>query len=439
MFVGNKNRKEKKSRSEKREDRYKHARQKIMVGDMKLDISRQQLHKLQEEDHRIQGLREKNPQLLIEKNGLLYYLWTPKDSEETIEQLILPKQCHQTVCKLAHTIPLAGHLGRDKTIKRITRHFYWHTLLNFSDVAEYCRRCPECQRTTKGSQHKVPLIPLPVMQEPFERIAMDVVGLLPWSRRGNQYILVVCDYATRHPEAMTLWKVDAGSVAEQLIQLFSRVGTAREILSDQGTNFMLQLLRELYNLLNIRPIRTSPHHPQTDGLVERFNKTLKALLRKLVNKEGRDWDRLLPSVLFAYQEVPQSTIGFSAFELLYGREVRRPLDVLKEEWEAEKRSDESVVSHILAIRERMEEMTEIVSANLKEAQQRQKIWYDQTARKRELEPAEEMLVLLPTSSNKLLVHWQGAYCVIRKVGKVNIMKQICQTREKEGKFFMLIY
>ena len=85
---------------------------------------------------------------------------------------------------------------------------------------------------------------------------------------------------------------------------------------------MLQLLRELYNLLNIRAIRTSPYHPQTDGLVECFNKTLKALLRKLVNKEGCDWDRLL---LFAYREVPQSATGFSPFELLYSQEVRGPL------------------------------------------------------------------------------------------------------------------
>ena len=150
--------------------------------------------------------------------------------------------------------------------------------------------------------------------------------------------------------------------------------------------------------------------------MERFNKTPKALLRKLISKEGCDQDRLLPYMLFAYQEVPQSTTGFSPFELLYSQEVRGPLDVLKEEWEAEKHSNESVVSHILAIHERMEEMTEIVSANLKEAQQRQKTWYDQTARERELEPSEEVLVLLPTSSNKLLTQWQGSYCVVRKVG-----------------------
>ena len=82
-----------KTRSEKRKDRYKHARQKIMVGDMILDISRQDLCKLQKEHHRIHSLRERNPQHLVKQNGLLYYLWTPKDYKETIEQLILPKQC----------------------------------------------------------------------------------------------------------------------------------------------------------------------------------------------------------------------------------------------------------------------------------------------------------------------------------------------------------
>ena len=91
------------------------------------------------------------------------------------------------------------------------------------------------------------------------------------------------------------------------------------------------------------------------------------MLRKLVSKEGKNWDRLLLYVLFAYWEVPQSTTGFSPFELLYGREVRGPLDVLREEWEVNKKSNESVLSHILLVRERLEEMSELVSENLKEA------------------------------------------------------------------------
>ena len=74
---------------------------------------------------------------------------------------------------------------------------------------------------------------------------------------------------------------------------------------------MSQLLKEIYQLLHIHPIRTTPYHPQTDGLVERFNKTLKSMLKKVVSEEGQNWDTLLPYVLFAYRDVPQAATGFS--------------------------------------------------------------------------------------------------------------------------------
>ena len=110
------------------------------------------------------------------------------------------------------------------------------------------------------------------------------------------------------------------------MKFFSQVGVPKEILTDQGTNFMSKLLTELYRMLHVHPIRTSPYHPQTDGLVERFNRTLKAMLNKLVGDEGKNWDQLLPYLLFAYREVPQASTGFSPFELVYGRQVRGPLD-----------------------------------------------------------------------------------------------------------------
>ena len=180
---------------------------------------------------------------------------------------------------------------------------------------------------------------------------MDNVGPLPRSRTGNRYILVLCDYATCYPEAIPLRTIDAKHIAEQLIGVFARVGVPQEILTDQGSNFTSQLLAELYRLLHVQSIRMSPYHPQTDGLVERFNQTLKSMLRKSVNKEGKDWDKMIPYLLFAYREVPQSSTGFYPFELLYGREVRGPLDILREAWETNTRSDESVVSYVLSMRE----------------------------------------------------------------------------------------
>ena len=167
-----------------------------------------------------------------------------------------------------------------------------------------------------------PLIPLPTIKEPSSRVALDIVGPLPRSRSGHRFILVICDYATRYP-------VDAEHIAEELVKLFTRVGVPAEVLTDQGSNFMSQLLREVYHLLSIVPINTSPYHPQTNELVERFNQTLKAMLKKAASEDGKDWDCLIPYLLFAYREVPQSSTGFSPFELLYGRQVRGPLDTVR--------------------------------------------------------------------------------------------------------------
>ncbi len=124
------------------------------------------------------------------------------------------------------------------------------------------------------------------------------------------------------PLAVPMKQVDAASVAEELLRIFARVGVPEEILTDQGTNFTSQLLTELYSMLHVRPIRTTPYHPQTDGLVERFNQTLKSMLQKTAKEEGKDWDTLLPYLLFAYREVPQASTGISPFELLYGHSER---------------------------------------------------------------------------------------------------------------------
>ena len=305
-----------------------------------------------------------------------------------MEQLVLPTQCRKAVLQLAHSIPLAGHLGRNKTVHRILQRFYWPTV--YKDAADYCKACPECQKTTVRRPPRAPLIPLPIIEEPFSRIAMDIVGPLPRSRSGKRYILVICDYATRYPEAVALKSIDAECIAEELIQLFSRTGVPQEILTDQGSNFTSRLLAELYRLLHIKPIKTTPYHPQTDGLVERFNQTLKAMLRKSATEEGKDWDKLIPYLLFAYREVPQASTGFSPFELLYGRHVRGPLDILRETWETSPKSNESVVSHVLSIHAKMATLQELVHNNLTKAQEAQRTWYDQNARTREFSPGDEV-------------------------------------------------
>ena len=99
---------------------------------------------------------------------------------------------------------------------------------------------------------------MPIIGEPFARLAMDVVGPLPRTATGKQYVLVISDYATRYPEAYAMRNVSAPAVAEKLIDLFSHYRVPREILSDQGTNFMSKLLKEIYSVIGVKPIHTSP-------------------------------------------------------------------------------------------------------------------------------------------------------------------------------------
>ena len=327
---------------------------------------------------------------------------------------------------------MAGHLGRKKTTDRILQRFYWPGV--FRDVKNHCRTCAECQKTAPKGVSKAPMIPLPIIEVPFKRIAMDIVGPLPRSSSGKRFILVICDYATRYPEAVALRSIDANAIAEELLKVFARVGVPEEILTDQGTNFTSQLLAEVYRLLQVKPIRTTPYHPQTDGLVERFNATLKAMLRKTANEEGKDWDQLLPYLLFAYREVPQASTGFSPFELVYGHHVRGPLDILKHSWEASKKSTDSVVSYVLTIQERLSKLRELVTENLEDARKTQKCWYDQNARTREFYSGDQVLVLLPTSTNKLLAEWSGPYPILRQISPVNYEVEMTDRRKKKRIF-----
>ena len=135
---------------------------------------------------------------------------------------------------------------------------------------------------------------------------MDIVGPLPRSRSSNQYILVVCDYAARYPEAIPFLSIDAGTIADEFVKLFSRVGIPEEVLTDLTSQLLKEIYIYIYSMLHVSPIRTSPYDSQTDGLVEWFNQTLKAMIHKTAVTEGKDWDKWIPYLIFAYREVPQA-------------------------------------------------------------------------------------------------------------------------------------
>ena len=369
-----------------------------------------------------------------QKDGLIYQHWHPwRATADSVRScLVLPEKCRALVLRIAHDVPTGGHLGITKTKDRILQRYYWPGA--FQDITEYCKTCEVCQRSRGRRPARAPMLPMPLIQKPFTRIAMDLIGPLPKTKRGNQYILTICDYATRYPEAIPLSSTEAPKIAKELILLFSRVRIPEEILTDQGANFMSTMLNEVYHTLQITRIRTTPYHPQTDGLVERFNGTLKSMLRKFTSQNQKDWDEYLPYLLFSYREAPQETTGFSPFELLYGHRVRGPLDVLRDSWTGERSEEIPVAAHVIRMRDQLQEMTDLVQEKAVEVQKKQKRCYDKGSKERELKVDDEVLVLLPEATNKLKLEWVGPYRISRKTSPVDYEVET-PGRRKEKKIY----
>ncbi|KAI2667949.1 Retrovirus-related Pol polyprotein from transposon 17.6 [Labeo rohita] len=178
-------------------------------------------------------------------------------------------------------------------------------------------------------------------------------------------------------------------------------------------------MADLCRLLKIQQLRTSVYHPQTDGLVERFNQTLKRMLKRVAADDRKDWDQMLPYVLFGVREVPQASTSFTPFELLFGRQPRGLLDVARDAWEQQPVALRSVVEHVTQMREKIERVMPMVREHLVKAQQAQQRHYNRAAQPREFQPGERVMVLVPTSACKFLAKWQGPYTILEKIGTVN--------------------
>jgi len=233
------------------------------------------------------------------------------------------------------------------------------------------------------------------------------------------------DYATRYPEAVALKKTTI-AIAEALVSIFARVGVPDEILSDKGTQLTSELMKEVGRLLSVKQLTTTPYHPQCNGLVERFNGTLKTMLKRMCSERPQDWDQYLDALLFAYREAPQESLDFAPFEMLYGRSVKGPLQILRQLW-TRKQSDPEVrttYQYVVDLRNRLEETWEMAHEEMKKQQGIQKRQFDSRAKDRTFKHGDLVLILLPTSDNKLLMQWKGPFKVLERVDGLHYRIQV---------------
>uniref|UniRef100_A0A673Y3Q0 ribonuclease H n=1 Tax=Salmo trutta TaxID=8032 RepID=A0A673Y3Q0_SALTR len=227
--------------------------------------------------------------------------------------------------------------------------------------------------------------------------------------------------ATRYPEAIPLRTITAKTVVKALVKFFSTFGLPKVIQTDQGSNFMSKLFSSVLKTLCISHQVSSPYHPESQGALERWHQTLKAMLRKYCMDTSTDWDEGVPFVLFAIRETIQESLGFSPADLVFGHTPRGPLKVLKEHILSPTPSSapKNVLDYVSKMRERLHAACALAQKSLSSTQKRMKLHYDKKAVGRSFAPGDQVLVLLPIPGSSLSARFSGPYLVEKKLSDTN--------------------
>lgn len=355
---------------------------------------------------------------LVMRDGVLCI----KDSNETQQEtyrIVAPENIRREILLQLHDSKTSGHLGRDRTTELVRKRFYWPGLSE--DVRRWCRSCTQCAKRKPGpGLGRSPLRPtIAQVSQPLDRVAVDILGGLQETENGNVCIIVVSDYFTKWAEAYAVKDHTALTVADKLCtEFFSRFGIPKQLHSDRGREFESELFGLVCEKLGIEKTRTTPYRPQSDGLVERLNRTLIQMLAMYVNDNLNDWDDHLPYILTAYRSTPHVSTGCSPNLLMLGREINLPLDVMVEG----PVGGAEVCCHNLYVdwlQQTMREAFGLARENLGVAAARQKNYFDRGLKARRYEIGEYVWRWYPPAlGNKLGMGWSGPYKVVRKLSEV---------------------
>eukprot|EP00731_Ephydatia_muelleri_P025679 Em0017g762a len=314
-----------------------------------------------------------------------------------------------------HDAPTGGHLGVAKVLEKAQQRFYW--VGQRLDVEEWCRTCTRCGAQKSPAKHRrAPMEVDTVTDGPMQRIAMDILGPLPLTPRSNKYILVIGDYFTKWTEAFPMSDMEAGTVAKLFVNEFVvRYGAPACLHTDQGRNFESNLVKEICRLLGIVKTRTTPYHSQSDGMIERFNRTLISMLKRATIDAERDWDLKLPCLMMAYSTSIHETTKATPFSVMFGREVQLPIDIMFGKPLGV--TTTSTLEYARALEQRLVAAYEHVREHLGIEQRRHKQPYDRKVEGKPYKEGDSVWLYCPAvpqgHSKKLHACWKGPYTVAK--------------------------
>ena len=228
---------------------------------------------------------------------------------------------------LAHDIPTSGHRGASATFRSLRKAYWWAGMRR--EIYHYCSGCLKCHQAKATERYKLGLLTPYSSVPPGHTLHIDYFGPFPVSRSGNTIVLTAVDRASGHLWAYPCKDSRVPTLALQLYQEhFMKFGLVIDLISDNGPSFRAAMIVELDKLMGIRHLFTTPYNPQSNGMVERPHRTLKAALKCFVNSGQSNWDEMLAPIVFAICTTPREGSIYSPFALMFHRDPITPIELL---------------------------------------------------------------------------------------------------------------
>ena len=352
-------------------------------------------------------------------DGVLYRSFYNTDGTESHLQLVVPRSLRGDFLKLVHE-GAGGHFANRKTQDQVQRRAYWPGWR--TSVRQFINRCLPCSQYQAGKPKRQGALQCFEANGPADRYCIDLVGPHPRTKRGKKYILTAVDAYTRHLTCVALPDKSAHTVARALVEeVFYKLACPRTLISDLGTEFQNQVLGGICSILGITKLRTTVHRPNANGRCERTHKNISACLAKLVASNQTDWDEHLPLVTFAINCAKSEATGYAAFELMYGRLPRMPIEMVLDV--PDDACPESVDQYVEDFRERARKANVLVQQHMKTSFARMKKNYDAKVRDTEFSVGQFVLFYYPRRyrgrNPKLSRPNIGPFRVLQRLNAVN--------------------
>jgi transposase InsO family protein len=234
------------------------------------------------------------------------------------KRVYVPDSIRQRIMHLAHYPKISGHPGAKKMFNTLGQDFYWPTMV--ADVYEYVKLCHECTKENSTLRKRTKEITLFPSEQPLDFIAIDILGPLTKTSKGYQYLLVIADRFSKLTRTIPLKTITTFEVASAFCHHWVFVyGAPRLLLSDNGTQFNSKFFQACCQILGIHQKFTTAYHPQCNGQVERFNRTILSQIRKYIGEHQNDWDLFNGALTYAYNTQKHTSTGCTPFELILSR------------------------------------------------------------------------------------------------------------------------